>query len=69
MESASSNYQYIYKSCVKYNPNKKLSIKQIEEILMKEINSFNYLEKYLYQEITDEKIVNITQYLTENIFF
>ena len=65
LENASNNFQYIYKSCVKYNPKERLTIKQIEEIFMKEINSFDYLEKYSCQMSTHE----LTQYFTEIILF
>lgn len=68
INKCSNNIQLFYNKCIKYNPEERPSLSEIQKVIFDETNSHDILEKHLVNyRIQKIDIIDINQYFTENI--
>ena len=67
IKNCSVNFHNLCKSCTKFLPQERLSIKEIMQIIIDELNSFSYLENLLLNDNKNWTTNQIIQFFNESI--
>lgn len=63
-----ADFRYLFQSCIRFNPDKRIKNQEIKDEIIAKINSFFNIEKYINEEICNFNIVDVINFIIEGIY-